>query len=150
VVAQHRTQRVPRVGLVRAAPALLLLILVVVIPSSARASGVREIDFKNPSGNARCVATKVSGKPPFLACAVLSTATAALNPEAWWLDPREPVTAPTRPDNWIGRAVPVIPYGQTRRFFGVFHCSSLTIGLLCWSTQSSHGFLLSTHHQFTF
>jgi hypothetical protein len=132
------------------ASALLVLALLVMIPSSARAAAVREIDFKNPSGNARCVAAKASGEPPFLACAVLSTSTVALNPEAWWLNPRGPVGAPTRPDNWIGQAVPVIRYGQTRRFFGVFRCSSLTIGLLCWSTISSHGFLLSKRHQFTF
>ena len=126
------------------------LTLLVTVPGSARAATVREIDFKNPSGNARCVAAKVPGEPPTLACAVLSTATASLDPEAWWLNPRGPVGVPIRPDNWIGRAVPVIRYGQTRRLFGVFRCSSLTIGLLCWSTSSSHGFLLSRHHQFTF
>jgi hypothetical protein len=138
-------------GFVPLAPsAVVVLTLLVTIPSSARAAGVHEFDFKNPSGNARCVAAKVSGEPPTLACAVLSTATAALNPEAWFLNPNGPVGAPIRPDNWIGQAVPVIRYGQTRRFFGVFRCSSLTVGLLCWSTRSSHGFLLSTRHQFTF
>jgi len=138
-------------GLGRLVPSVLAaLTLLVMIPGSAHAAVVREIDFKNPSGNARCIAAKASGEPPSLACAVLSTATAALTPEAWWLNPRGPVVAPTRPDNWIGQAVPVLRYGHTRRFFGVFRCSSLTIGLLCWSTRSSHGFLLSTRHQFTF
>lgn len=139
---------VDKVGVVRSA--LLVLTLLVMIPSAARSAVVREIDFKNPSGNARCIAAKVSGKPPYLACAVVSTSTPTLNPEAWWLYRRGPVGAPIRPDNWIGQGVSVIRYGQTRRFFGVFRCSSLTIGLLCWSTRSSHGFLLSTRHQFTF
>jgi hypothetical protein len=113
-----------------------VLTLLLTISGPARAATVREIDFKNPSGNARCVAAKVSGEPPSLAL--------------WWLKPHGPVGAPIRPDNWIGQAVPVIRYGQTRRFFGVFRCSSLTIGFLCWSTSSSHGFLLSRHHQITF
>ena len=127
-----------------------VLTLLLTIPGAARAATVRTIDFKNPSGNARCVAAKVSGEPPSLACAVLSTSSAALNPEVFSLNRAGPVGAPIRPDNWIGQAVPVIRYGQTRRFFGVFRCSSLTIGLLCWSTSSSHGFLLSRHHQITF
>jgi hypothetical protein len=113
-------------------------------------AAVREIQFKNPSGNARCVAAQVSGKRPWVACAILSTGTAGLDPQAWWLYPRGPIGPPIRTDNWIGPDVPVLRYGRARRFFGVLRCRSLTVGMLCWSTASGHGFLLSRTHQLVF
>ncbi|HVP74919.1 MAG TPA: hypothetical protein VMS63_02770 [Gaiellaceae bacterium] len=124
------------------------LTLAVSVPGLARASH-KEFDFKNPSGNARCVAVVGSTDGGFVACAVLSTWTATLTPGVWSVSVQGPVGPPSHPDNWISASVPVLRYGTTRHF-GVFRCTSLTIGLLCWSRVSSHGFLLSRQHQLVF
>ena len=119
-----------------------------IVPAFVHASG-KEFDFKNPTGNARCVAVVTSAKVGSVGCAVLSTWTATRTPAVWWLDATGPVAPPSYPDNWIGATVPVLRYGATRHF-GPLRCTSLTIGLLCWSRVSSHGFLLSRHHQLVF
>jgi hypothetical protein len=104
--------------------------------------------FRNPSGNALCVYDTVV-KGGQLECAVASTGTASATPLIWQLLVHGIPGAPFRQDNWTGSDIPVIAYGATRRV-GVFSCSSLTVGLICWSRVSSHGFLLSKLRQITF
>jgi hypothetical protein len=111
-------------------------------------SSAKPVMFRNPSGNALCVYDTVV-KAGQLECAVVSTETASATPLIWRLLPQGVPGAPFRQDNWTGSAIPVIPYGATRRS-GIFSCSSLTVGLICWSRVSSHGFLLSRLHQITF
>ena len=111
-------------------------------------SSAKPVVFRNPSGNALCLYDTLV-KAGQLECAVLSTGTASATPLIWRLLAQGIPGAPFRQDNWTGSDIPVIPYGATRRS-GVFSCSSLTVGLICWSRVSSHGFLLSKLRQITF
>jgi len=122
----------------------------VLTASAARgaSSSARPVMFRNPSGNALCSYDTLV-KAGEIECAVVSTRSASATPLIWRLQAQGISGAPFRQDNWTGSDIAVLPYGATRRI-GVFSCSSLTVGLICWSRVSSHGFLLSKLRQITF
>lgn len=116
--------------------------------AASGASSAEPVQFRNPSGNALC-AYDTRVKAGRIECAVVSTRTASASPLIWPLLAHGVPGPPFRQDNWTGSDIPAIAYGATRRI-GVFSCSSLTVGFICWSRVSSHGFLLSKLRQITF
>ena len=128
--------------------ALMIAAALMADAATGAPSSAKPVMFRNASGNALCTYDTLV-KAGQLECAVVSTRTASATPLIWRLLARGIPGAPFRQDNWTGSDIPVLPYGATRRI-GVFSCSSLTVGLICWSHVSSHGFLLSKLRQITF